>query len=121
MKYQVSLCGTATVEDLAPGLDVADVLEAHLVDVMDHLVELEDGDAALSDADMSAGLAVGRVEISIVVDADSIEGAAAAGMVAIRCAVHAAGGYTPGWETAQPATWALELEGSTQRPLELIP
>lgn len=119
MKYRVMVCGTATVEDLSPGLDKAEELSRHLNEVMDHLAELEDGDPTLYDADLSARLASGDVEISIIVDEDLIDEAAKKGIAAIRCAVHAAGGYTEAWDDADGKTWTLDDVSSRQEPLAL--
>src|SRR2546427_7165014 len=70
----------------------SDTAEVHLDQV---LTELEDIGA--QDAAMGASLATGEVEISVTVDADSLEGAQNKGSSVIRTAIHAAGGATPEW------------------------
>lgn len=117
MRYRVAFCGTATVRDLPHGLDEAEVLGEHFSEVMDHLVDLEEDNPVLHDADLSAQLATGEVQISIVVDNDVFEDAAKLGISTIRCAVHSAGGYTPGWEDTDGQTWELEDVSSRQEPL----
>lgn len=96
------------------------IIDAHLDDVMSHLIELEEADPRLSNADLSAKLSTGHTEISIAVEAPADE-AMAVGMSAIRSAIHAAGGSTPAWDDEEPsAKWALEDAKSEQKPLDAI-
>lgn len=119
MKYAVTVQGHATVIDAGPDTDEAQLLEEHLDQVVDELMTLEEGDERLSDADLSASLAVGDVELSIVVEAANTDEANQIGAGTIRCAIHAAGGATPGWDNAQASTWALDVAETTQRKLDL--
>lgn len=118
-QFEVSFRGRATVRGSVD--DHVHVLDVHLDDVMDHLVEIEEDDPRLSTADLHAKLAMGEVELSITVQARSPEEATAVGLGAIRTATHAAGGHTPIWgaTTSNKArTWTLEFEGSEQRRLD---
>ena len=58
----------------------------------EELVELGVDDPAIG-----GRLGVGEVEVSVSVDADSLDDAQAEGSATIRSAIHAAGGATPGW------------------------
>lgn len=119
-RYEIAVRGRFL--DLDDGAVSPSVLDEHLQDITDELLSLEEGDEALFDVDVSAKLATGEVEFSIVVEAETPLGAARKGSSAIRCAVHAAGGHTPGWAEptdepdAQP--WGVEYEGSSQRVVE---
>lgn len=120
MRYAVSVLGHAEVTSAGPDADKVQLLEDHLDEVMNQLVTLEEGDGRITDPDISASLADGDVEISVVVEAENTDEAAKIGNGAIRCAVHAAGGHTPGWEEIPTAMWELEVEKSTQRRLNLV-
>jgi hypothetical protein len=120
MRFAVSVQGRAEVTDLEPGADETALLEQHFEEVMEQLVGLEEGDERITDSDLSARLATGEVEISVVVEAENTDEAGTIGNSAIRCAVHAAGGHTPGWEEISTATWELEVEESTQKKLDLV-
>jgi hypothetical protein len=123
VKYAVSVCGLAEVV-LAPGQDETEghaYLEAQLDEVMAQLLELEESpDLQVTDSDISATLADGRVEISVVIEADSLDKATVVGHGAIRSAVHAAGGHTPGWQSDHAAAWELDVQASTQRSLDPV-
>lgn len=120
MRYAVTVLGHAEVIDAGPNADDPQLLEDHLDEVMNQLVALEEGDGRVADADISARLLDGDVEISVVVQAGNTTEANEIGMGVIRCAVHAAGGHTPGWENATAATWELEVEEASQRKLDLV-
>ena len=66
----------------------------------DALYELDAADPAVSDADLTARLADGRVTAAMVVDAEDPADAATKALCAVRTAIHAIGDATPGWETA---------------------
>lgn len=68
--------------------------EAHTDRLMDALLSLQD----LIDPDIGGNLAARRVDITMTVEADSIPDAAYKSLCAVRTAIHAAGGATPGWE-----------------------
>lgn len=50
------------------------------------------------DADLGANLADARFDFSMAVDAETEVEALQQGLAAVRTAVHATGGSTPGWE-----------------------
>lgn len=116
MQFIVTYCGNATVDGAD---DPIEALADHLDEVMTHLHVAEDGDSAISDADLSATLATGDVEFTVIVAADTPDTAAHLGIAAIRSAIHAAHGHTPGWENAHEVAWVMEFTGSTQRPAAL--
>lgn len=125
-KFQITFKGRLVVRtsssELNQHLDemIDRLVDAHLDDVMDHLIDTEGTDSRLSDADLSAKLSTGETELSIVVAAATPEEAMAIGMGAIRSAIHASGGSTPGWEKHAPsARWALEDLRYEQRHLDL--
>jgi len=72
-------------------------LDAHTDRVMEELLALESD--TVTDADVSAELANGIVEVSIVVSGEDFDTAAQLADVCIRTAIHAAGGSTPDWKT----------------------
>lgn len=69
-------------------------LEEHLDRVLDHLAEL-DGPV---DPDLGARLSTGDVMFSMGVEAASGPEALRDALVAVRTAIHACEGCTPGWE-----------------------
>jgi hypothetical protein len=69
-------------------------LDEHLNDVADCLVELE----GVTDPDLGASLAEGRVDFTMTVEAVDEPKALRKALVAIRTAIHAGEGCTPGWE-----------------------
>jgi hypothetical protein len=54
--------------------------------------------ADVVDADLGADLAKRLFDFTMAVDADDEVSALRQGLVAVRCAIHASGGSTPGWE-----------------------
>lgn len=82
---------TVTFEGYITGGPAEDLAE-HLDAVMEELVDL-----GVDDPAVGARLGAGEVEISISLDADSLDAAQAEGNATIRTAIHAAGGATPGW------------------------
>ena len=94
MRYQVAYQGQATAidDDGRPTPHDPDELEHHLDDVQGQLLELD-----ADDATVSATLVSGEVEISVTVEAQSLEEAAEKGSALIRTALHAAGAFTPNW------------------------
>lgn len=67
-------------------------LENHLDRVMEELLAHGATDAAIA-----ATGSVGAVEISLSVEASTLEEAVVSGSATVRAAVHAAGGFTPAW------------------------
>ncbi len=86
MKYEglVELTVTSPIADF----------ETHTDQLMDALLALED----LIDPDVGGSLAEGRMDITMTIEADTIPDAAYKSLAAVRTAIHAAGGVTPGWE-----------------------
>src|SRR5215470_1133868 len=72
-------------------LDDLDSLTDRLADV---LYELRD----VTDPDLGGSLLDGRLDVTMVVDADDLADATAKSLCAVRAAIHAVGGATPGWE-----------------------
>jgi hypothetical protein len=50
------------------------------------------------DPDLGANLAEGLFDFAMAVDAPDEVSALGQGLAAVRCAIHASGGSTPGWE-----------------------
>lgn len=71
-----------------------DGLEEHLDCVLDSLYE----DARISDADYMATLEQGEVTFSFSVNGEDDLDGMTSGVGAMRAAIHAAEGFTPGWE-----------------------
>jgi hypothetical protein len=67
-----------------------DELSEHLGRVLDALLDLE----GVVDPDVNATLSEGHVEIFVVVNTDDELAAVEAGVIAVRTAIHAAGGAT---------------------------
>lgn len=93
--YEVIFRGhvVRTGEDGSYALIPADEFESHLSAVMEQLLAVDADDATIG-----ATLAVGEVEVSISVEADSVEDATRLGIGTIRAAVHATGAITAGWD-----------------------
>ncbi len=86
-----------------------DHLQDSIDQVMDELVKLTEVDETLYDPSIGADLVAGEVEFSLSVDADEDEAIPKA-LGAIRTAIHAAGGGTPGWPCFERAkTISAEL------------
>jgi hypothetical protein len=71
--------------------------EADLDALMDQLAALDERDNRISDIDVDAYLDTGRFSISMLVAADGFGAAGDLAVATVRTAVHAIGGYTPGW------------------------
>ncbi|KJE24863.1 hypothetical protein FF36_00870 [Frankia torreyi] len=86
MKYEglVELTVTGPIGDFETRTD----------QLMDALLTLED----LIDPDIGGNLTEGRMDITMTIEADTIPDAAYKSLCAVRTAIHAVGGATPGWE-----------------------
>ncbi len=104
-RHYVEMTGLV-VDDQQMPLDAAH-LEEHLDEVMSELLKLDVHDPAVS-----AAASKGLVEISVQVDAGTVEDAFVVGSSAIRTAIHAAGGSTPHWE--------LQVQGVASRRAGLV-
>ncbi|MHB8512360.1 MAG: hypothetical protein ACYDCC_09265 [Actinomycetota bacterium] len=89
MTYTIQYDGVVTRGDGMP----TDDTENHLDSVMQELLKLSD----VNDAAIGVVEATASVEITVTIDATSLEEALNRGSAAIRAAIHAAGGATPGW------------------------
>lgn len=65
----------------------------------------------LSDADLEAELETARVILSVISHAPSFDEAVSYADAAIRTAIHASGGHTPGWQntTFEPTRTSAEV------------
>lgn len=86
-------------------------LEGEIDSVMDQLLLLEQADPRLSDAALALDLAQHHVEISLAIEAETVDEGVQQAMGAIRTAIHAAGGRTPEWSVGDESTleqaWSL--------------
>lgn len=73
-------------------------LEEHADAVMDALLDLELDDGTFRDPSVGVVHSERRVDVDLYVDALDVIGAAAGYLTAVRAAIHAAGGGTPGWD-----------------------
>jgi hypothetical protein len=74
-------------------------LDDHLDNVMTALIAIEAAYERISDSDYVATVKTGFVTINTSAQEKSFDEAAALAMATIRAAIHAAGGFTPGWES----------------------
>jgi hypothetical protein len=65
----------------------------------DALYDIDAGDPAVEDMDLTASLADSRAVVSMMVVADDPAEACVKALCAVRTAIHAIGDATPGWET----------------------
>ena len=86
MRYRavVELVVTGSEEDL----------RANVLRVVDALYDLHD----VVDPDVGGSFAQGTLDVSMILDADDLTDAVKRGLTAVRAAIHAACGATPGWE-----------------------
>ncbi|SBW18967.1 hypothetical protein [Protofrankia symbiont of Coriaria ruscifolia] len=65
----------------------------------------------VTDPDLGATLSTGRIDVTMIVDADTLEEALHKSLTATRTAIHVAGGATPDWERMirEVGTQAREL------------
>ncbi len=80
-----------------------DLTDEHMSKLMDALLDVESTDQAITDPDLTATLSTGRVDVQMTVAADDPAEAATKALCAVRSAIHAIGGATPGWETKHAA------------------
>lgn len=86
-------------------------LDAHSDVVMDELLALEECTKNISNADVSAALTEGTIEISVTATGEDFDNAVALADSTIRAAIHASGGHTPEWviPTLSPTSQHAEL------------
>jgi hypothetical protein len=86
VKYQ------GTIELLITGpLDDLDEQTDRLADA---LYDIHD----VTDPDLGGSLAAGRLDVTMIVEAEDLVAAAQKALCAVRAAIHAAGDAAPGWE-----------------------
>lgn len=71
-----------------------DDLDAHTDQLADALDELHD----VVDPDLGATPSTGRLDVTMVAEAENLEDATQRSLTATRAAIHVAGGTTAGWE-----------------------
>lgn len=81
-------------------------VESHLDEVMAELQKLDAGDPSI-DVDLDQR----RVVLAVAVDAPNPLAAIDRASSFIRSAIHAAGGATPDWPSAEDGVWAIRLIG----------
>ncbi len=62
--------------------------------LMDALMDLHD----ITDPDIAVSLTEGIIDVSMIVEVDAFDEAANKSRSAVRSAIHAIGGWTPGWD-----------------------
>ncbi|MPZ89614.1 MAG: hypothetical protein GEU81_16435 [Nitriliruptorales bacterium] len=81
-----------------------DELETRLDEILDRLREMH----GVHDVDYGAALETGAVVFTGYVDSNSFDDAAVTFSSAVRAAIHAAQGSTPGWPTWGPGEVRIE-------------
>lgn len=109
MRFVVRLSGRIIVRDseYSTVLDASAVIEQHLDDVMDQLLELDAQDPSIE-------LSHDLVEFSVLVTASNPLLATEDAGTILRTAIHAANGGTPDWPKADDHhAWSVSLVGLT--------
>jgi hypothetical protein len=83
---------------MAGPVDDVDSLADHVDSVVEELHNLDEQNRSLLDVGVGLDASVREVEIDMTVEADTPEDAAKLALALTRCAIHAAGGGTPGWD-----------------------
>lgn len=99
MKFGVCLDGMIIADDESD-------VESHLDEVMTELLRLDAEDCSI-DTDLGAH----RVTLAVAVEAGNPLEAVDQASGFIRAAIHAAGGATPDWPSADHGAWAIRLIG----------
>jgi hypothetical protein len=87
MNFQVD------IEAIVQGRGDPDALEKFFDLLTDEMAELD-----ADNLGVGATLSAGTFEVTLTLQADTIEQAAANAIALLRTAIHAAGGATPGWD-----------------------
>jgi hypothetical protein len=66
---------------------------------MEALLDLEESDPAIEDPDLASDIAIGCVDVQMIVDATDPAEAMVKAHTTLRTAIHQIGDGTPGWET----------------------
>lgn len=117
MHFVVSLVGTIAVSDDQGNTppNIGALLEDHLTDVMDRLIEIN-----ATDPDIELDLTNCGVRLAILVDADDPDKAVAQASPIVRSAIHAAGGSTPEWPDANNNAWSVDQVTLSVRAVDLV-
>ncbi|WP_068922217.1 hypothetical protein [Planobispora rosea] len=83
-----------------------------LDELMNALLDLEDGDPAVEDPDLAAQLAEGFVDVQMTVEAEDPAEAMVKALCFLRSAIHSIGDATPGWETSNAVMHAAPADAS---------
>lgn len=100
MQVVVELNGRVSVADTVDDADT--VIEAHLDDVMEALLDLDAADASIT-----ANIRDRSVTFSVMVEAVGSFDAINQASVLFRTAIHAAGGGTAEWPSEDHEAWCL--------------
>ena len=84
--------------------DMENLLDAHTDALMDELLKLEECNPMIHDPSVGAELSTSTIDILMLVNAP-VDDAVKISRDVVRTAIHAAGGFTPGWDkgTVVPA------------------
>lgn len=93
--------------------EVGDATPLDLEVVVDQLMDALDDVDGLTDVDMGANLSDSTIEFCVHLQAASQPDAHRAAVLAVRTAIHAAGGHTPDWEQSFENLFANEQYQST--------
>ncbi|WP_182879889.1 hypothetical protein [Microbispora sp. H10949] len=116
MKYamKASLSVRGDIDDLGEIVDA----------IADELADLQDCDDKLLDFAYGSDATGNTVQFELTVECDSVDETVTIGGSWLRTAIHATGGYTPGWEDSGPRQHAIVYEideaGVHVRPLERV-
>lgn len=83
------------------GFPTRDALEAEVSRVMAELVALSGPKASVDDPALSMDFAFNTLTAEMIARGEDFEAAMACADSALRAAIHAAGGATPGWRVVQ--------------------
>jgi hypothetical protein len=109
VKYGVCLEGTIRASS-------DEDVESHLDQVMTELLELQ-----AEDPSIDVALDERRVSLAVAVEASNPLEAIDRASSFIRAAIHAAGGATPDWPTADDGAWSIRLIGVRSGELVAAP
>jgi hypothetical protein len=90
--------------------DIHDSLEAHLDDIMEHLVTLADTGCEIADPAIALDESTNSVTFELLSTGDDFDSAVETARACIRSAIHAAGGFTPTWDTQRSQHAAIADE-----------
>lgn len=111
LRWHFELTSAASDADLADHVDC----------VMQELIKLEDCMPEVGDSAIGLDADHGKAEIELTITVDDLEDALRVGKAAIRAAVHAAGGQTPGWDDESGGSVEYDLIDVSLEPLAAVP